>query len=174
MGVDTKARLKGRVRHEEVLNFIKQKIDRNAVSGVKKDIHKTKITCEHAKYGNEDDWFSEHGFIYFTSKEGNERSLFYNYENINSFENLKYYEEYGLGDMVKSETTYLSLGFNDEAVEIMRDIVTEFGGWIDENDCDDKEFEPIVKNEDGSIKPVLRVTMQDIYDKFGGIVIIEK
>ena len=40
----------------------------------------------------------------------------------------------------------------------MRAIVEEFDGYIDENDFDDKGFEPIIKTADGTIKPVIRVT----------------
>lgn len=55
----------------------------------------------------------------------------------------------------------------------MRDLVLQFGGWIDENDCDDEDYYPISKDADGNISPVLLVTMEDIYQKFGGVVIIK-
>ena len=75
--------------------------------------------------------------------------------------------------MVRAETTSLSLGKWNSSVEIIKDIVTHFGGgWIDEDDCDSEDYYPIESNPDGSIKPVIKVTMQDIYDKFGGIVVI--
>ena len=52
-------------------------------------------------------------------------------------------------------------------------IVAHFGGgWIDENDCDTKEYYPIELNPDGNIKPVQYVTMNDIYEKFGSVVVI--
>jgi hypothetical protein len=66
------------------------------------------------------------------------------------------------------------LGCWGDSVEIIKDIVTHFGGWIDENDCDDKEFYPILKNEDGNIKPIIYITKEELYEKFGGIVIIKK
>jgi hypothetical protein len=37
----------------------------------------------------------------------------------------------------------LSLGFWGNSVEIMKYLCETFGGYIDENDCDDKEFYPI-------------------------------
>ena len=40
------------------------------------------------------------------------------------------------------------------------------------NDCDDKLFYPIETNPDGSIKPVQYVTMEDVYEKFGSVVVI--
>ena len=55
----------------------------------------------------------------------------------------------------------------------MRDLVSQFGGWIDENDCDDEDYYPISKDTDGNITPVILVTMEEIYQKFGGVVIIK-
>ena len=75
--------------------------------------------------------------------------------------------------MVESETTYLSLGYWGSSIEIIKEIVAHFGGgWIDENDCDDKEYYPIELDVDGNIKPVQYVTMNDIYEKFGSVVVI--
>lgn len=54
----------------------------------------------------------------------------------------------------------------------MKKIVTEFGGWLDENDCDDEPYYPVDKNPDGSIKPIIRVTMEEINTKFGDTVLI--
>lgn len=176
MGVETSARLKGHVLPEEILNFIRQKIDKNATMDIHTDTYKEISKYEFVKrhYGDSKNCIVHSGFIYFTSKAGNKRMLSYYYSNINSYPNLKYYSRVGLEDMVKSESTDLSLGHNDESVDIMMDILKEFGGWIDKNDCDDDPYEPIVKNPDGNIKPVYHVSMQDIYDKFGGVVIIDK
>lgn len=99
--------------------------------------------------------------------------MFYVYNNLNSYENINFYSEHGLKDMVLSETTYISLGFWGSSVEIVKEIVAYFGGgWVDENDCDDKEYYPIEVNTDGSIKPIQYVTMNDIYEKFGSVVVI--
>lgn len=173
MSVDTKGRLIGKVTHEQILNFIKQKYDKDAFSGVKKEYYDYNVDWEHIKYGDENHYV-ESGFIYFKTLNGNKRQMFYYYSNINHLDNLKFYSECGLKDMVMSEVTILNLGCNTEAVEIMRDVVTEFGGWIDENDCDDKEYYPVLKNPDGTIKEVIYVTMEEVYEKFGGVVIIKK
>ena len=42
--------------------------------------------------------------------------------------------------MVKSETTNLSFGYDDDAKNIMEKIVKAFGGWVDYNDCDNEAF----------------------------------
>ena len=38
---------------------------------------------------------------------------------------------------------WLSLGMWGNSVEIMKYLCVEFGGYIDENDCDDNGFEPV-------------------------------
>jgi hypothetical protein len=38
---------------------------------------------------------------------------------------------------------WLSLGLWGNSIEIMRYLCEEFGGYIDENDCDDEGFEPV-------------------------------
>jgi hypothetical protein len=123
-------------------------------------------------YDDSDTWTEINGYIFFTLNL-EKRAIYYSYSNCNSYENLQYYSEIGLEDMIKSETTFLSLNC-DEKIDIMNDIVTNFGGYIDRNDCDDIPYEPVIKNPDKTIKPVYHVSMQDIYDKFGGIVIIDK
>lgn len=173
MGVDTKGRLLGFIKPEEVLNLIKQKYDKDAKSYVKLDNYGSDKEMEWIKerYDDSGNWLTWRGFITFNDGEEN-RSLFYCYTNHNSYENLEFYSECGLEDMIKTETTHVSLGRGGNSVDIIKTLVTEFGGWIDEDDCDDEEYYPIVKNPDGSIKPVFHVTMNDIYEKFGGVVII--
>ena len=124
-------------------------------------------------YGDTDDLYDIVGYITFRYK-NKPMSLFYSYSNYNPYENLDYYLQYNLEDMVKSETTYLSLYLSASSVEIIKDIVIEFGGWIDENDCDDEPYYPIFKDADNNIKPIIYVTMEDIYEKFGGVVVIKK
>jgi hypothetical protein len=167
MGVDTKGRLKRYVEPEKVLNFIKQKYDNEAK--IRKDI----INYGKLKDTDENEWIVESASIYFKGKEDN-RQLNYYHSNQIDTSNYTYYCEKGLEELVTTETTSISLGCNDEAKEIIKAIVIEFGGWYDANDCDDIDFEPIVKNSDGTIKPVFHVSINDIYEKFGGVVIIDK
>lgn len=177
MGVDTHGKIKGFVRHEDIFNFIVQKYDKNAVCNIKKGINSPLSECgwkykinEHSE--DNENWYSITERIDF-NYHGEERSLFYVYDNLNSYENINFYSEHGLKDMVLSETTYISLGFWGSSVGIVKEIVAHFGGgWVDENDCDDKEYYPIEINTDGSIKPIQYVTMNDIYEKFGSVVVI--
>lgn len=179
MGVDTNGRIKGFVRHDEIFNFIIQKYDKNAVDNVKKFVHKPLSEIDWKYKINEhsednENWYSVYGRIDF-NYHGEERSLFYSYDNLNSYENLEYYSEYGLKDMVLAETTYISLGYWGNSINIIKEIVAHFGGgWIDENDCDDNPYYPIEVNIDGEISPVIYVTMNDIYEKFRSVVVITK
>lgn len=176
MSVDTKVRLNGHIRPEEILNFIKQKFDVNVKMSLIDELNLGLKSENDYIYESYDDdpyrksWSTSFHFTY----KGENRMIYYIYHNYNTYENLDIYKQYGLEDMVKSETTHLILGCWGASVEIMRAIVEEFGGWIDENDCDNIEYEPVIKNPDGTIKPVIRVTMNEIYEKFGGIVIIDK
>lgn len=177
MGVDTRGKIKGFVRHEEILNFIRQKWDKDAKDDIKKHITCPMSECnwkyeinEHSE--DNENWYAIYGYIYFKYN-SERRILFYSYDNINSYENIDFYSEHGLRDMVEMETTYISLGCWGSSIEIIKELIAHFGGgWIDENDCDDKVYYPIELNVDGSINPVQYVTMEDIYEKFGGTVII--
>ena len=145
MGCDTDGRIKGYIRHEDIFEYIKNNYDKEA-----KDSVIRKITCPLSKCNWEykinehsednENWYTISGFISFKYND-EKRMLFYYYSNINSYENLKYYSEYGLEDMVKIETTHVCLGYWGSSVEIVKEIVENFGGgWLDENDCDDKEY----------------------------------
>ena len=52
---------------------------------------------------------------------------------------------FNLEDMVKAETTYLSLNKDDSSVDDIKKIVEHFGGWVDEDDCDDEPYYPLLK-----------------------------
>jgi hypothetical protein len=74
--------------------------------------------------------------------------IFYYHSNINLKENLEAYKSIGLGEMINSETTYISMDYNDYSIIIMKEIVKHFGGWIKEIDQDDdKEFYKVDKKE---------------------------
>lgn len=149
MSVDTQGKIKGFVGHEEIANFIKKKWDKNVVDNVEKEIVKPLAECDWEYQVNEhsddsENWYTISGFINFMYND-DLRSLFYYYNNINSFTSLERYQRCGLEDMVKAETTSISLGCYGDSVEIIKEIIAHFGGgWLDEDDCDDEEYYPIV------------------------------
>ena len=152
MSVDTHGKLKGFVRHQDILSFIQKKWDPNAKSNIKKQMYGTLNVYDNIPYQinpHSDDiehYYVIAGFIFFTYQ-GEKRMLFYDYDNINTYENLEYYQDYGLEEMVRTETTFLSLGAHQSSIDIIKDILRNFnGGWLDEDDCDDEEYYVVEPN----------------------------
>ena len=145
MGCDTCGKIKGYVDHEDIFEFIKNRYDSNATNSVKRKTICPLSECdweykmnEHSK--DSENWYTVNGFICFKYND-EDRMIFYDYDNLNSYENLEYYTKVGLEDMVKAETTYISLGCWGSSVAIIKEIIANFnGGWIDENDCDGDDY----------------------------------
>lgn len=160
MGCDTQGLLRGMVSKESILSVIRDKFDKNA----KLD------------YCGESTYFDEHLEREFKS-ESCQIIFMYNDEQ----RLLNWYFDEGQYDIKNEEDvdrsyvyTQVSLGNWGSSVDIIENIVKEFSGYIDENDYDEEGFIPIIKSSEGTIKPVLHVTMQDIYEKFGCVVVIDK
>lgn len=153
MGIDTIAKIKGRVTSKQIVDTIEELFDVDTENEVV--IHKHEklddLDFPFRNYGEEDYWFGDFGFICFTYN-GENRMLFYSYDNINVYDGLEYYKKQypdrtDIHKMIKSETTHLSLGKWGSSVEILEAIVKKFGGWIDENDCDDITYRYIEKED---------------------------
>lgn len=148
MSVDTRAKIRGYVNHENIINFIRENWDKNVTTNIRREVAMPLSKCDWPYKINEhnddpENWYGIWGIIYFTYK-GEERMLAYNYDNINSFSNLARYSKLGLAEMVQSETTALSLGHWGSSVEILKTLTEHFGGgWLDEDDCDDDEYYPV-------------------------------
>lgn len=176
MSVDTKVRLDGRVEPEEILNWIIKNIDSKAkMRPYKKDWYDANtidswnaLIQEH--YGD-----SPAYVIHTTIQLRHNNKLMYlhvHYTNINTYENLDYYTERGLEGMVKSETTQITASYSKESLDVAKNLVSAWGGWIDYDDCDG---EPYVRINQGDVVPekVRHVTLADVYEKFGEVVIID-
>ena len=176
MSIDTHGKIKGKISHDDILDYIRKNIDKDAKGSISTNSYGKISEFDYGVkeiYTDDDIHALVSGFIDFTSRNGNKRNLFYMYQNINTYENLETYKRYGLEDMVKAETTYLSLGCNDEAVQIISELVAAFGGgWIDENDCDGYEYYPIELDEDGNIIPVCFTDDESKASFFDGTVIV--
>lgn len=179
MSENTYVKLNGHILPEQVLEFIRNTFDKNAKM--------LKISISNYHYNSNS--FSPNATyytemlpmpvtiktdIYFEYK-GETVSLFYLYDNFNYYENLEYYSNHHLENMVKSETTFLSAGCYEDgnSIEIMKSICSVFGGWIDENDSDDKEYYWIPKNNTENPVVVKHVTIEEVYEKFGCVVVID-
>lgn len=176
MSVDTYGRIKGYVSSKEILNYIRHTYDAGAFSDVETQNRGPLALLDfpmEVYNPNDTDAICESGFICFKAN-GQSRSLFYFHENFNPFENLEYYRNLGLEEMVRTHTTHIGLGCFGNSDEIISDIVSHFGGgWIDENDCDDKPFHRLEGvGDDGKVPPVIYVTMKEVEEKFGGTVVI--
>ena len=148
MSIDTTVKLIGYVSPEEVLSFIRAHFDPNGFIHARAVDDFNEIDSIKERYDDSGRWKTEHCWIHF--KHPNEmldqnRCIFYCHSNVNFYENLDYYKDRGLEDMVKAHTTYLSLGCWGKSIEIMKAIVEHFGGWLDENDCDESEYYKIDK-----------------------------
>ena len=172
MGCATCGKIKGKIEPEQILDFIKENYDKkSAMSGM--TVEKDKIS----ECGYDTIYVYDKNKEYYISKSGiicNSiiDDLFYSYSNMNFYSDLKYYEYRGLSDMVGVETTYVGMPASNKSVEIIKSIIANFGGgWIDENDCDDDDYYYVDGN--GNVKSVKHVTLEEVYEKFGEIVVID-
>lgn len=175
MGIDTCGRLLGHVKKEEIINYIYHNWDKEVTNNINyyNDWREKDFIKE--IYDKNKNIYSEHGFIFFKYN-GQKRNLFYCYNSYNEYENLKYYKKHGLENMVKSETTFISLGCWGSSVEIIKELVTYFGGYIDERDCDDEEYyyiSPSQTDRRKELPPIIYMTREELNKHFGGIVVIK-
>lgn len=70
--------------------------------------------------------------------------------------------------------TQISIGAWGNSEEIIENIVGEFGGYIDRNDCDGIGYEKVECEKSIQLRPIIHVSMDEVNEKFGGIVIIDK
>ena len=175
MGECTRALLKGKINPEEIANFIMQHYNLEPNQIRIYDIFADSIKLENKlkpikQYGTATEfWNTNTTHIVFINpfRKESHRSLFWYYSNC-VFE--------GNDEHITSqyETTYISLSCDTEAIEIIKAITAHFGGWIDENDCDGISYREIVpggsEGKNGEIKPVFYITMEELQEKYGGIV----
>ena len=171
MGCDTIGKIQGHIEPVYILNYLMKNIDKNAKAKIRKIDYGPLADYVMETYDNSNRMMNWSGFIDFKYN-GKNRNLFYSYSNYNAYENLEYYKPLGLEPMVKEEKTHISLGCDDDAQKIIKDIITFFGGWFDANDCDDEEF-IFINKQSKQMEPIRHVTMQDIYYQFGELVIID-
>lgn len=125
MGVDTKIYFANRVSPTEIANAIQKEF------GVAADL--SNIKFEAKKY--EDDFDRHYGYIRFTSDGISYHWYFYQFNRI-----------YG-GDRDGTNNDTMSSDCCEENKTAMKRIGKYFGGWLDENDCDDEKHIYIDKTE---------------------------
>lgn len=176
MSVCTRALLKGKINPEEIANFILNYYNLEANQVKFYDTFTDSIKLENKlkpikQYGRETEfWNTETNHIIFINPffKLTHRSLFYYYSNC-VFEKAN-----DVHITSQNETTYISLGYDKDAIEIIKAITAHFGGWMDENDCDDIGYIEVApegseaKNEE--IKPIFYFTIEELQEHFDGIV----
>ena len=183
MGECTRALLKGKINPEEIANFILNYYNLkpneirifNLFTNSIKIEDKLKPIKQYGK--NTGFWDTDTTHIVFVNpfrkpvpknSTPTHRSLFWYYSNC-VFEG-----EASTTIASQYETTYISLSHDKEAIEIIKAITAHFGGWMDENDCDDISYREVIpggsEGKNGEIKPVFYITMEELQEKYGGIV----
>lgn len=156
MGRDTYIKLRGHLEPEQILNVVKYTIDRKAkidILTTTKYSWATVTTC----------------YICFTYK--NEKfSAFYYYDGQKQDFPDEIEQDPRLKEMSEVELTSISMHCCKESIEVGKMLCTHLGGWIDEDDCDDKTYYEIKKGTVEPVKPIRTVTMEEIYEKFGEVV----
>lgn len=139
MSVKTKVYLLGHVTVPKLLDFLK---NYNPVSNVyhgENEILPEAVQSVYQKYDDEK-WYTDFGYIFFDIPNSVKRQLFYFYSNIAFCNNAERYYPPEVKKMFESETTYLSLVCDEAEIQIMKEIVSYFGGWINESDSDDDDY----------------------------------
>jgi hypothetical protein len=159
MGIETQVMLNGFVSAEDITKFLSKKY-----SDVKNNVSKTSYqsTCDLVKEYGEDSFIVKDGsdvyntisgFITFIdTATGKRRMLHYFYDNIRFTDELSgtinRTDTENKAEFIGNYVMYgvkLSLSYYGRSVEIMKEILEEFGGWIDENDYDDIGYKYIKK-----------------------------
>lgn len=139
MSVDTKVNLLGHVTVQKLLDFLRDYHPVSDVHHVEHEMLPEAVQQDYKKYHGEK-WYEEYGFIILNVPNCGKRHLFYSYSNVNFCNNAGCYYPPELKEMVESEITYLSLGYDETGIQFMKEIVSYFGGWIDENNSDEEGF----------------------------------
>ena len=85
------------------------------------------------------------GKIEFLLPNNEYKELFVYYSDAFSTVYDKEYIDKGLDSMIKSDKTFISMDCLGNAVTVIKSIVEMFGGWIDEDDSDNKSFHSVKK-----------------------------
>lgn len=151
MSVVTNGEIRGYISPVLVESYLKEHYSNVTMSSFKHyvladDVQENIKNRLEKKYIFADPIFTEDAEFFFNDN-GQERRLFmcyFSYADLDDIEELDPEFNQVEIEMKQTETTYFSIGYNGNAVEIMRNLVTSFGGgWLSENDCYGPSYEPI-------------------------------
>lgn len=137
MGVDVKGALSLEIEPEDIYTIIINNFDKNAIYGIKEENYE-KI------YGQK----TYSGFITFKYNEEQRNLIYCQTKDYSKIFNNKMH-----GNLI--------LGKWGNSVEIITEILKHFGGYLDENDCDEVEIEDtyIAKDKDFNFNEYSRAIM---------------
>ena len=180
MSADTRAYLQGKIEPEEIarclcyyydIDIRDIKIDHRTFDDIPLTENLQKILI-HNYSTNQDFWHTEISSINFVTPEGNYRTIMRVYDDC-VFENDKVFKKES-----NIPFTSISLFCDEQGKDIIKAITSYFGGYMDENDCDDIGYVPIPKSHsqneneanNGVIKPIFYFTIEELQEHFGGFV----
>lgn len=133
MGKDIVVRLKGHITQHQIIDFLSS-VGYTTFDKTTKYIEGLKELwrCSYSDYDDSCNAVHIDGFIKL-SKDGEINSIYYSYWNVNTFEEIPHYQldypdRLNLILMAAMETTYISMNYSEESVELMKSICEHFGG----------------------------------------------
>ena len=143
MATSTNVKVIGKLPVDKLVSFIKEKISQNITISIEEEeqFFDTKSDIVFLSIAGIEK--RDVGWIHFTYN-GKNRSLFYLYKDTFWFDKLDILSNIKNNTPeLNGEYTYLSLGFDSDAVEIMTKIAKEFGGYLDEQDTDNVPYKKV-------------------------------
>lgn len=144
MGVVTNVKLVGNISVESIVEYLENTLGLTINANITNRKNYME-GYEDVIFLNEEGVVSEiEGFLNFNYK-GDKRNLFYSHKDIVWF-NKEEMTTNIINNVqeLNGETTWLSLGYDENAVELLTKVASHFNGYIDENDCDDKYYHKCV------------------------------
>ena len=143
MATSTNVKVVGKLPVDKLVSFIKEKISQNITISIEEEEQFFDTKSDIVFLGIAGIEKRDVGWIHFTYN-GKNRSLFYLYKDTIWFDKLDILSNIKNNTPeLNGEYTYLSLGFDSDAVEIMTKIAKEFGGYLDEQDTDNVPYKKV-------------------------------
>lgn len=143
MGIDTNVKIVGKLDIDQLVTFIKEQISESITISIEEEEQFFDTRSDIVFLGIDGVEKRVVGWIHFVYN-GKNRSLFYLYKDTFWFDKSEILSNIKNNTPeLNGEATYLSLGFDEDAVEIMTKIAKEFDGYLDEQDTDNIPYKKI-------------------------------
>lgn len=143
MGIDTNVKIVGKLDVDQLVTFIKEEISESITISIEEEEQFFDTRSDIVFLGIDGIEKRDVGWIHI-SYNGKNRSIFYLYKDT------FWFSPQDIASNIKNGTpelnglyTYLSLGFDSDAVEIMTNIAKKFGGYLDEQDTDNIPYKKV-------------------------------